>query len=191
MNEFYEKHHQQYFDDTVAINPASFLEPLVDVLDPGASILDVGCGSGRDLLWFKQHGFKPTGFEQSPGLVQLAQKHSGCPVIEGDFFHFDFSFLHFDALISVGSLVHVPAEIFEKTLLHIVKALSSEGVMLITLKEGEGLSHAGDGRIFTLWSPDTLENIFSKNNFELINFSRKISKLRSDDIWLGYVLKVE
>ncbi len=70
----------------------------------------MGCGSGRDLLWLKERGFKVMGFERSEGLAELARKNSGCEVIEGDFETFDFSPLSFDAVIASGSLVHVPHE---------------------------------------------------------------------------------
>ncbi|MCB2216994.1 MAG: methyltransferase domain-containing protein [Desulfobulbaceae bacterium] len=99
MDNYYEDNHQHYFDSTVCIDPSAFLEPLAKLLQPQATILDIGCGSGRDLLWLARRGFRPTGFEQSPSLAKLARKHSNCPVLEGDFNHFDFSKLHFNALI--------------------------------------------------------------------------------------------
>ncbi len=75
MKDFYEKYHQQYFTDTVAIDPQSFLDPLIALLKPKATILDIGCGSGRDLLWLKNKGYTPTGFERSNSLTEMAQDH--------------------------------------------------------------------------------------------------------------------
>jgi SAM-dependent methyltransferase len=92
---------------TVNIDPGSFLEPFARYLAPGATILDVGCGSGRDLRWFAKRGFASTGFENSPGLARLARQHAACPVIEGDFQDYDFSQLSYSGLVFVGSLVHL------------------------------------------------------------------------------------
>lgn len=191
MENFYEARHQHYFDSTVGIDPSVFLEPLANLLKPRATILDIGCGSGRDLLWFARRGFRPTGFEQAPSLANLARKHSNCPVIEGDFCRFDFSELQFSALVFVGSLVHTSPEDLPAILASTCQALSRGGMLLITLKEGNGTSRAADGRVFTLWSTQDIENVFAASNLHILDFSRQISQVRSDDVWLGYVLRYQ
>jgi len=190
LKNFYEKNHQQYFDSTVGIDPSVFLGPLARLLEPQAAILDIGCGSGRDLRWLAIRGFQPTGFEQSPNLARLAREHANCSVIEGDFYHYNFSNLQFSALVFVGSLVHLPKKDFSTILKSTCKALIPDGLILITMKEGNGTSRAADGRVFTLWSREEIENIFAENNFRILDFSRKNSQLRPDDIWLGYILSV-
>ena len=75
--DYYQQHFLEYNRQTFNMDPASFLEPLAEQLAPGARILDVGCGSGRDLLWFKNRGFDVVGLERSPGLAGLARKNSG------------------------------------------------------------------------------------------------------------------
>jgi SAM-dependent methyltransferase len=140
LDNFYEDNHQQYFDSTVGIDPSVFLEPLAGQLKPKATILDIGCGSGRDLLWFAERGFCPTGFEQSSSLASLARKHSNCPVIEGDFSRFNFSELQFSALVFVGSLVHISTEALPAILTSTCQALIPGGLLLITLKEGMAVS---------------------------------------------------
>ncbi len=189
MNNFYEENHQQYFNSTVGIDPSAFLNPLAKLLKPKAAILDIGCGSGRDLLWFANRGFSPTGFEQAPKLACLAREYTNCPVIEGDFSHYNFSTLKFSALVFVGSLVHLPKETLPIILQSTCQALVADGLMLITMKEGRDSSCTDDGRVFTLWSSEELEKIFAANNLHILDFSRQVSKLRANDIWLGYVLR--
>lgn len=189
MNNFYEDNHQHYFASTVGIDPSVFLEPLARQLKPQATILDIGCGSGRDLLWFVRRGFRPTGFEQSPSLAALARKHAGCPVIVGDFTDYDFSGLQFSALVFVGSLVHLSHQALPAILMSTCRAIVPGGKLLITLKEGNGSSLAADGRVFTLWSREDIEKVFTANHLHTLDFSRQVSSLRPDDIWLGYVLR--
>ena len=71
MKDFYRENHSKYFERTFNIDPSSFLLPPATKLAPGAFIVDVGCGSGRDLLWLKNRGFSVTGFERSPELAGL------------------------------------------------------------------------------------------------------------------------
>jgi cyclopropane fatty-acyl-phospholipid synthase-like methyltransferase len=92
-DDYYQAYFLDYHAQTFHIDSSSFLEPLAKHLQPGAHIMDVGCGSGRDLLWFKTRGFNPTGLERSDGLARLARDHSGCDVITDDFETFDFSTL--------------------------------------------------------------------------------------------------
>ncbi len=188
---FYETHSQTYYNRTCGIDPASFLRPITIHLEKGSHILDIGCGSGRDLLWLKRKGFKPTGFERSAGLADLARHHSGCPVIEGDFLSYDFSKLQFDALALIGALVHLQHTELPLAVSRISRAAKTGGLLHLSLKEGEGVFHHADGRIFTLWQSQNLETIFRHEGFKIIDFSRNISPLNHADVWLGYLLKKE
>ena len=88
---FYHTHAQDYFNQTIEVDPSSFLLPFAKHLTPGSKVLDVGCGSGRDMLWLTERGFNCTGLELSPELAALARQHTGMPIIEADFKYFDFS----------------------------------------------------------------------------------------------------
>lgn len=191
MQHYYEENHQFYFDSTVNIDPAPFLKPLCQFLQPKDRILDIGCGSGRDLLWLSQQGFFPTGLEYSPNLARLAQIHSGCPVITGDYSRFDFEkLLAFDALLLIGALVHQPHSALADLLHSFSQALNSGGYLLISMKEGNGTQALDDGRQFTLWSRLDIEQVYTKCGLHIIDFNRQISKLRSEDIWLSHILRI-
>lgn len=189
MNDFYQSNYQAYYGKTFKIDPTSFLEPFSTRLPGCASILDIGCGSGRDLLWMKNRGFKVKGFERSEGLAALAGKNAGCEVIEGDFEQYDFSLHAFDGVVLVGALVHLTHERMPQILGRISKALKTGGVLLITLKEGQGRFYASDGRIFELWRDSELEKVFMDLDLKILDSRRQISKLNQKDVWLGYVLR--
>lgn len=186
---FYDLHFHNYNQKTFNIDPEPFLSTLTNQLQAGSTVLDIGCGSGRDLLWMKKKGYKSTGFERSLNLASLARKNSGCTVIEGDFTTYDFFNLKFDALLLVGALVHIPYFEFAGVLIRISKALKSGGKMYITLKEGEGLLQKRDGRVDILWSSEHLERIFDDLDFAVLDYSRSISATDIRDIWLGYLLR--
>ncbi|MFH2066539.1 MAG: class I SAM-dependent methyltransferase [Pseudomonadota bacterium] len=189
MSDFYNTEYRKYHASTFKVDPSSFLSPLAKMLRPGASVLDVGCGSGRDLLWLKQRGYHLTGFERSEKLAALARKYSGCPVIEDNFLTYDFSSLKFEAILMIGALVHLSCSQLELAFLSITTALEENGLVLLSLKEGTGRMYAADGRIFILWQPEKLEHLFLKNGFRILDFSRQISKIRENDVWLGYLLQ--
>jgi SAM-dependent methyltransferase len=125
--DYYQVNALEYFEKNVSVDPSSFLLPLAGRLKVGASVLDVGCGSGRYLLWLKSRGFAATGFERSPALAEMARRHARCTVIEGDFAHHDFSAFSADAVILIGALVHLPHELFAGVLRSIAAALKAGG----------------------------------------------------------------
>ena len=188
MQDFYRRHYKAYHQKTFHIDPSSFLEPLIRHLTPGDTLLDVGCGSGRDLLWFKEHGIKVTGFERSEGLAALARKYVGCEIVEGDLEHFDFSKQTFDAILLCGSLVHIPHAQLEAVFRSVMSGLGEGGKALVSLKEGKGSSISGDDRVFYLWQNKDLGDIFSRHGFSVLECQRGVSKVNSSDTWLSYVL---
>ncbi len=189
MSDYYQKNYKAYHEKTFSIDPSSFLAPLAQRLPAEAFVLDVGCGSGRDLLWMKKRGFDVIGFERSPGLAELARDNVGCEVIEGDFESYDFSSVLVDAVMLVGALVHVPHERFSDVFQNITLAIAENGSVLITLKQGFGDRTDPDGRIFYLWDDPKTRELFDTLGFKVCDFSTSVSKTGSDDFWLSYVLE--
>ena len=188
ITDFYQKKYKAYHEKTFSIDPSSFLKPLVKKLPAEAFILDVGCGSGRDLLWIKKQGFEGIGFERSPGLAQLARENVGCEVIDGDFETYDFSLFLFDAIILVGALVHIPYERFSKVFENITSSISKHGIILITLKEGSEVRTDSDGRTFYLWQDEKARRVFDTLGLTVCDVSKSVSKTGSNDVWMSYIL---
>ncbi len=189
MTDYYHKQFHAYFDNTFSIDPSGFLSGFVGHLNPGARVLDVGCGSGRDLGWLKEQGFCPTGFERSPGLAALAEKHTGCPVIQGDFTDYDFSRLSADGIVLSGAFVHLDRQQLAPVFKNVLGALNPGGHVFLSLKQGQGTLTARDGRRFTLWQDTELRPVFKDTGVHVIAYSTNISALATGEVWLGYVLR--
>jgi len=188
MPDYYQKNYKAYHEKTFSIDPSSFLDPFAKRLPGDAFVLDVGCGSGRDLLWMKKRGFDVIGFERSPGLAKLARDNAGCEVIEGDFETYDFSSILVDAIMAIGALVHVPHEGFSKVFENITSAIPDYGSVLITLKEGSGELKHPDGRISYMWEDPKAREMFDTLGFKVCGVSSSVSKTGSGDVWMTYVL---
>ncbi len=187
MPDYYQQNFRTYHEKTFFVDPTSFLTPFAEKLQPGATVLDIGCGSGRDLLWLKKRGFKVVGFERSPGLAGLAGKNAGCEVIEGDFETYDFSNLQADALLFAGSLVHIEPEKLGNLLENITNGTQAT-VIYLSLKQGAGVKTGTDGRRFYLWDDRDLGMLFESLGFQVMDSSKSASLVNPKDIWLGYVL---
>jgi len=187
--DFYTAFSQEYHERTVDLDPSPFLEPLASRLAPGSLVMDVGCSSGRDLLWFKSRGFTVKGLERSPGLARMARKSVQCRIIDDDFETFDFSTCSVDALCLVAALVHVPPERLPAVLGRILEALKPGGLALVTMKEGEGGSTDGRGRTFCLWHDRALRQLFGGLSLAVEHFTRRESLMATGEVWLEYVLR--
>ena len=189
--DYYDQNYRTYFDATAGIDPAPFLGSFVRHLSPGDRILDVGCGSGRDLLWLQGQGMQVTGFERSAGLAELARRHAGCDIVEGDFSVYDFSALKVDAILLCGALVHVPHHRLAAVLTNLLRALDPDSrcrFIYLSLKEGRGAATDVKGRMFFFWQDDALRSLFPACRMRVVDFQRRLSADGSGSVWLGYVL---
>ena len=189
MFNYYQKNFKEYHKKTFNIDPSSFLLPLSEKLSSGACILDIGCGSGRDLLWFRQRGFEVVGFERSPGLAGLVRKNVECEVIEGDFETYDFSRLSVDAIMLIGALVHLPHNKVPEVLNSINRALKDDGIIFLSLKKGVGNTSYSHERVFYLWNDGELRDLFKDLGLDVIDYFQQSSTTGIDEVWMGYVLE--
>jgi SAM-dependent methyltransferase len=50
-------------------SPSSWVRRWSHLVPPGAAVLDVACGSGRHLRWFRERGHPVTGIDRAPEAV--------------------------------------------------------------------------------------------------------------------------
>lgn len=73
--EFFDGHAPAYDENVFTKATEVEVRFLVDALqrDPGAAILDVGCGTGRHAIALAQLGYRVTGLDLSPGMLAQAR----------------------------------------------------------------------------------------------------------------------
>ncbi len=185
---YYIEHARVYFDKTHKLDSEAFLGFFASILDSGSSILDLGCGSGRDLRWLKSKGFRPVGFERSPELARMAREYSGCPVVEGDFLTHDFTSIQVKALLFSASLVHLEHHQAASAIDNALYALASDGIVYLSLKEGEGYSMDAECRRFSLWTDGDLRALFREMGFSILDFRKTASVRGTGETWLSFTL---
>ena len=105
--------------------PAEELAQLVKLLPRGASVLDLGCGEGRNALYLAQHGFRVTAVDLSAAGIRKLQHHAqqrGLSVTAEvrDMKHYAFE-RSFYLIIAHGSLHLIEREHWT-SLIHRIKA---------------------------------------------------------------------
>ena len=135
----------------VSQNYEAFLEAIEG--PPPYKILDLGCGPGRDLLFFQSLGHIITGLDGSKEFVTMARAHSGCEVLHQDFLRLTLPKNHYDGIFANASLFHIPSSELPRILLDLFISLKPRGIFFCSNPRGddeEGLSDERYGCFFNL-----------------------------------------
>jgi SAM-dependent methyltransferase len=103
---------------------------------PPFTLLDFGCGPGRDLLAFTRRGHHAIGLEGAPALTEMARAYSGCEVWQQDFLSLDLPAAHFDGVFANASLFHVPRQELPRVLRALHATLKPGGVLFSSNPRG-------------------------------------------------------
>src|ERR1700748_3251064 len=103
---YYERNADEFVSRTSRIEIPHLWGPFLALLPQGARILDIGCGSRRDSLYFAQQGFDVVAADPSPAMRKRAAQLTGKPVLDVSFETFD-KRNEFDGIWACASLLHV------------------------------------------------------------------------------------
>ena len=103
---------------------------------PPFTILDLGCGPGRDLKALSALGHVAVGLEGAASFAAMARAHSGCEVLEQDFLKLDLPRARFDGVFANAALFHVPAQELPRVLAELRAALKPRGVLFSSNPHG-------------------------------------------------------
>ncbi len=148
---------------------------FVSMLPPGAKILDVGCGSGRDCKFFSQEGFKVTGIDRSEKLLEIARIAAPrAKFYSADIRHLSFEKNMFDGIWSCASIVHISHNEMQQVFNSFYSILKPQGVLYIHAKKGEGEGYLeepsipGKQRFYSLFTTSLLKKYCETAGFSEI-----------------------
>jgi SAM-dependent methyltransferase len=149
---FYELHAADYYRQTNDRRLETYWSMLEEAIFPRALILDLGCGSGRDLKHFATAGYRPLGIDYSLPLLKLAVHSSKQLAVLGDIRLLPFKAKTFDAAWAMASLLHLPRRAIGGALLQIASCLRPRAPFFAALKLGTGEETDWLGRFTTFYS---------------------------------------
>jgi len=152
-----------FFEATARIDMSALHEPFLALLPPGALILDVGCGSGRDSLAFLQKGFRVVAVEPCEALASRAEGLLQRPVRRQRAQALEESEV-FDGIWACASLLHVPQSETPGVLARLARALRPGGVIYVSYKLGQGEREAE--RFFNDQSEESLRTLLEDASLE-------------------------
>ncbi len=168
------------------------LDAFVALLKPGAHVLDVGCGGGRDSRYLAEKGMRVTAIDFSESMVRNAQKiNSNIEYMQMDFEHIDFPEKAFDGVWANASLHHIPKANLAHVLRSLHRILVSDGVLFLKVKHGdsEGVREnmkfgKSLKRYFAFYKPEEMISLVESAGFQIVRHS-----LVTSDEWLDVVAR--
>ena len=151
---YYEDKAEEYLARTSQLDMESLYKPFLELIPAGGTILDAGCGPGRDNLSFLKKGFQVTAFDASAKMVELASKQTGVAAFQMRFQELNYEH-EFDGIWACASLLHVPFFELDDILSRFSRALKTGGICFMSFKHGNG-ERFEDGRQFIDFTEATL-----------------------------------
>ena len=186
----YERNAESFWERTkdhdVAQNIAAMLRHVAGTAP--FTILDFGCGPGRDLKSLQQMGHRAVGLEGCAGFVAMARAHAGCEVLHQDFLCLDLPAGHFDAVFANASLFHVPSRDIRRVLTELSDCMKPRGVLFSSNPLGQDEEGWQGERYGVRYREDSWRQIMSDAGFaELEHYYRPEGLPREQQSWFAGV----
>lgn len=173
-------------DHDVSQNIEALLKHIAG--SPPFTILDFGCGPGRDLAAFTQLGHRAIGLEGAAEFVAMARAATGCEVWQQGFLNLDLPDDHFDGIFANAALFHVPVQELPRVLRELRAALKPEGVLFSSNPRGNDEEGWKGGRFGVFHRLETWRRHVTAAGFaELEHYYRPAGLPRAQQPWLATV----
>lgn len=135
------------------------LDAFLELLSPGARVLELGCGGGRDSEAILARGFQLDATDGVPELARKAEERIGRTVRVMRFDELD-AVNEYDAVWAHASLLHVPRPALAGVLSLVFRSLKPGGVHFADFKGGGCEGRDAFGRYFNYLTADEVSAIY-------------------------------
>ncbi|HIU63692.1 MAG TPA: class I SAM-dependent methyltransferase [Candidatus Avacidaminococcus intestinavium] len=151
------------------------LRAFKSLLPKNANILDLGCGSGRDSLYFLERGYAVTAVDGSVELADFASELIGQKVIVADFKNLVLPSSSFDAVWASASLLHLTFKELPDIVAKIIDFAKTGAIFYLSFKYGDFEGERG-GRYYTDLDEERFAKILQKSGHHLEIIEQWIAK---------------
>jgi SAM-dependent methyltransferase len=187
---YYEAHAEDFWAGTKDHDVSQNRAALLDAIEAPApyTLLDFGCGPGRDLAYFRSLGHEAVGLEGCGSFAAMARRFSGCAVLQQDFVALSLPAAQYDGVFANASLFHVPSAELPRVLRELRTALKPRGVLFSSNPRGDNREGWNGQRYGCYWDLERWSAFVSVAGFEEVgHYFRPAGKPREEQPWLATV----
>lgn len=188
--DYYNRNAQLFSDGTLNVDFSDVQDKFLSYFPTGSLILDFGCGSGRDTLYFLNKGMKVDAIDGSEALCKIASQNTGIIVK-----HMLFQELNekdkYDGIWACASILHLPKEELKDVLRKMILSIKSGGYIYISFKYGDTEGYRAE-RYFSNFTENSFKEFIT--DFPLVTvIDQKVTcdvRLgRENEKWLNLIMQ--
>lgn len=187
---YYNQNAENFIANTQNADMHPTQERFLCLLEANTSILDFGCGSGRDTKYFLEKGYQVTATDGSAELCRLASEFTGIKVKEMLFQELD-AINQYDGIWACSSILHLPKKELLPVIWKMCEALKDNGIIYTSFKYGD-FEGERNGRYFTDFTEKTFQEVIEKVPELTIEehwITSDIRPGRGEEKWLNLILR--
>lgn len=187
--DYYNKNAKAFFDETQSVDLHDTQDLFLSYLSQGSSILDFGCGSGRDSKYFLEKGYHVVATDGSEELCNVASAYVGILVHKLLFQELQDED-QYDGIWACSSILHAKKEDLPNIFKRMIIALKEQGYIYVSFKYGEFEGIRGE-RYYTDFNEKSFTEFiseFSELKIEKMWVSADVRSERSNEKWLNVIL---
>ena len=177
---YYDHHAETLAYRALREKSAGDLTSYLAEIASGGRILDLGCGSGCDLGYFRKAGYSGTGVEASPKLAAIARvQNPGIEIWEKNFLLLSLKEGEWDGVWANRSLHHFAPEAVQRVIGSVRRGLTAKGILGIIVYEGEaafqdrGQDLGGPSRWIHPFSENGISSMIEQTGFKIVKVGRQ------------------
>ncbi len=185
---YYKDNAKEYINKTKDVNMQESYDFFLNYAKPKSKLLDVGFGSGRDMLYFKALGFDVEGIDPQPEFVEAAKK-KGLNVDCCDLNDIFNECEKYDCIWACASMHHIKKEMLNQDFKICSNLLKENGIMYCSFKYGDFEGYDDVGRYFNYLTEQSIVDYLKDTNLQIVNVKITNDNLSRDTKWLNVILK--
>ena len=188
--EYYNKNTKNFIESTVSVEFEPIQNIFLEKLTPSSHILDLGCGSGRDTVYFLSRGYQVDATDGSLELCCFASEYTGIEVKHQLFQELD-EVEKYDGIWACASILHLSKNELPDVFYKMYRALKENGIIYTSFKYGD-FEGERNGRYFTDLTEASARELLKEVPMLVIEeewITGDVRPDRGDERWLNLILR--
>ena len=189
---YYSKNSKAFYEATINADMGKIYESFLPLISKGGTILDFGCGSGRDSKYFMSQGFDVVAVDGCEEMCNLASKFLGKEVKKMLFNDLN-SVASYDGIWACASILHLEKSSLKDVFRKMERALKNGGYIYTSFKYGDKEEYINE-RYYTFFNESSfteflkgVDNLVIQIIWTTYDSRKEFSNIK----WLNVILKKE